>query len=531
MSIRAYRRRRIAVLLLSMFALAPFTHNCHRAVDHSALTSPGTPDSEDQSVVALENLADDGAPQDEPKVRVGAAVAAASGGSLKATASSLEAGSQLMVLVDNKCRDEQVRSLGSQKLALSPSSKIMEAAGSESIPSMRFQAVEWNLDQSLSFDELNALAESDPCIARVDKNQQYQFKLPEPVSVGSLSASEQEQLAALSGGEAGIQATANDPMLTNARHIAFSKALLGWDWFYSSAGVKSDVVVAVIDTGIFATHPDLIDNVWLNNGSNGYDFINNDNNPADDHGHGTHVAGIIGARANNNVGVTGVMGTNIKLMGVKVLAANGSGGDAGIANGIRFAADNGAHVINMSLGGPGQSTAVRDAMVYALSRKVTIIVAAGNENAEITTANFVMPAGYAKDYPGILAVASVDAVTGARSGFSNFSPTYVWIAAPGSNGIRSTYIAPDNYRDLQGTSMASPVVAGAAALVIGAFHAHGVAQPEPSAVTRLLTDSSRPVAGLVSVVRNGATLDIERLGRQFYSRYVMAGDGGSEVRP
>ncbi len=528
MSIRSYRRRRIAVLLSGMLAIAPFTYNCHRSIDHSALTTEGTPDSEDQSVVALQNHSEDGAPQNDPKVRVGAIEAAASGGSLKAAAAGLQAGSQLMVLVDNQCRDQQANNFGSQKLAQSASSKIMEASDTATIPAMRFQAVEWNLDQDLAFDELESIAASDPCISRIDKNQQYQFKLPEPMSVGSLSAAE---AAALERGEAGIQATVNDPMLSNARHIAFSKALLGWDWFYSSAGVKSDAVVAVIDTGIFATHPDLIDNIWLNNGSNGYDFVNNDNNPADDHGHGTHVAGIIGARGNNSVGVTGVMGTNVKLMGVKVLSASGSGGDAGIANGIRFAADQGAHVINMSLGGSGQSTAVRDAMVYALEKKVTIIVAAGNENSEITPTSFVMPAGYAKDYPGILAVASVDAVTGARSSFSNFSPTYVWIAAPGSNGIRSTYIAPDNYRDLQGTSMASPVVAGAAALVVGAFRAHGVNQPEPAAVTRLLMDSSRPVAGLVSAVRNGATLDIERLGRQFYSRHVMAGDAGSEVRP
>ena len=527
MSLKAYRRRRIGLILIGMLAIMPFTYNCHQAVDHSALSSVGTPDGEDQSVIALREHSDDGAPQNERKVRLSDLNVQniQTNGIGKASAGALEAGSQLLVLVDNQCRQAQLHVAGAQKLAQSASSKIMEASESESIETLRFQAIEWDLDQPADIDELEALAESDPCIARIDRNQQYQFALPEPVRVGAVSAAE------LSG-QVGAMATVNDPMLANARHIAFSKALTGWDWFYSSAGVNSDVVVAVIDTGIFATHPDLVDNVWRNsNGSNGYDFINNDADPADDHGHGTHVAGIIGARGNNGVGVTGVMGTRVKLMGVKVLSAAGSGGEAGIANGIRFAADNGAHVINLSLGGPGQSTAVRDALVYALERQVTIIIAAGNANTEITDANFTMPAGYAKDYPGILAVASVDAVNGTRSSFSNFSPTYVWIAAPGSGGIRSTYIAPNNYADLQGTSMASPVVAGAAALVVGAFRANGVARPRPVDVTALLTDSARPVSGLVSAVRNGATLDIERLGRQFYSRHVMFGDGGSEVSP
>lgn len=224
------------------------------------------------------------------------------------------------------------------------------------------------------------------------------------------------------------------------------------------------------------------------------------------------------------------MGTSVKLMGIKVLNAQGSTtSDVPIVNGIRYAADNGAHVINMSLGGTFQSTAIRDAMVYAVQRGVVVIIAAGNDNVLMNAgAQFYTPASYARDIPGLLAVGSVDAVNGSRSTFSNYSTNYVWIAAPGSNGILSTYTG-NTYTALQGTSMASPVVAGAAALLVGAYRANSI-QYVPNDVTTLLTDSARPVAALNTFFRNGATLDIERAAKLFYSRYVMSSNGATEVQ-
>ncbi|MBK7890578.1 MAG: S8 family serine peptidase [Bdellovibrionales bacterium] len=479
--------------------LTPFFFNCHQSTDQSAAVNAANtaadrqPDSEDQTVRAMTA---DGAAVGESKVRIttavlGAAAPAGAAGKL-GDAAIVPAGTKLLALYDNNCR------------------------GTES--NLRYEAEAMDLAENKSMNELENMAESDPCLMRIDENHIH--TLIDPVV---------DRANAVNANDVSALATTNDPRLAEARHITFTKTLSSWDWFYSGVGINQDVLVAVVDTGVLYTHPDLADNVYSNsNGQHGYDFINDDNDPIDDNGHGTHVSGIIAARANNGVGVTGVMGTRVKVMGIKVLNAQGSGDDAAIVNGIRYAADQGAQVMNMSLGGKFQSTAIRDAMVYAAGKGTVIVVAAGNSNEEITSANFYAPSGYSKDIPGCLSVGSVDAVTGARSSFSNTGAGYVWIAAPGSNGILSTYLA-NGYTALQGTSMASPVVAGAAALLVGAYRSRGLTYT-PTQVVSLLTDSARPVTTLSTVFRNGATLDVERAAKLFYSRYVMSGDAGTEAQ-
>ncbi|MCA9324911.1 S8 family serine peptidase, partial [Candidatus Saccharibacteria bacterium] len=145
-------------------------------------------------------------------------------------------------------------------------------------------------------------------------------------------------------------------------------------------------VVAVVDTGVayetynplgpgnFAQAPDL-------SGTNfvpGYDFVSNDTHPNDDHGHGTHVAGTIAGTTNEGNGVAG-LAHGASIMPIKVLASDGSGSYADVADGIRYAADHGAHVINLSLGGPASSNYLRDAVAYAHNKGVTIVAAAGND--------------------------------------------------------------------------------------------------------------------------------------------------------
>lgn len=510
MNLNLRRWRGVTLWLAIGAVIAPLGFNCHSSTDQSAAISKNDarPDDEDQTVRALASISTnqpDGAPASEEKVRlsssdiaISADKARAMGLSAKISSANdqvIPKGTSLLALYDNECR-------GKQGL-------------------LRFEAEEIKTADDTAVSELSAQAASDPCLIRVDENKVRQLVAPVP----------DEQTAAFRSQEASALATTtNDARLAEARHISFSKALLSWDWFFSGSGIKNDVVVAVVDTGVLYTHPDLADNAYSDSaGNHGYDFINNDNDPIDDNGHGTHVSGIIGARANNGIGVTGVIGTKVKIMGVKVLNAQGSGADTAIVNGIRYAADQGAQVINMSLGGRFTSAAIRDAMIYAVGKGVVVIVAAGNDSTLINAGgNFYAPAGYAKDLPGSLAVASVDAVNGTLSGFSNYSTTYVWIAAPGSNGILSTYTG-NSYTALQGTSMASPVVAGAAALLVGAFRAHSIAYT-PANVTTILTESSRAVAGLGNSVRGGASLDIERAAKLFYSRYVMAGNGGTEVQ-
>ncbi|WP_221568455.1 S8 family peptidase [Alkalihalobacillus sp. TS-13] len=212
---------------------------------------------------------------------------------------------------------------------------------------------------------------------------------------------------------------------------------------------SSNQEIAVLDTGVDYNHPDL-DGKTIR----GYDFVDNDWTPMDLNGHGTHVAGTAAAETNNSRGVAG-MAPNTDILAVRVLDANGSGSLADIADGIRYAADAGAEVINLSLGCNCDTQTLEDAVNYAWNRGSVIIAAAGNDGVSTT----FEPASYAN----VIAVAAVDRYDNLAS-FSNYG-SWVDVAAPGVD-IASTY--PNNgYVYLSGTSMASPHVAGLAGLLAG----------------------------------------------------------------
>jgi subtilisin family serine protease len=206
------------------------------------------------------------------------------------------------------------------------------------------------------------------------------------------------------------------------------------------------VVIAVIDTGIQTNHPDLDAKIVP-----GYDFVQNDADASDGNGHGTHVAGSAAAETNNNLGGAG-MCPNCRLMPIRVLGDGGSGSLANVARGIIYAADNGARVVNLSLGGGGATT-LQNAVNYAWSKGVFLACAAGNSN----TNRFSYPAAYDNCF-AVAATTSNDA----RASFSNYG-SWVEIAAPGSQ-IFSTYTGA-RYGTLSGTSMAAPHVAGLAGLL------------------------------------------------------------------
>lgn len=235
-----------------------------------------------------------------------------------------------------------------------------------------------------------------------------------------------------------------------------------------------NVIVAVLDTGVDHTHPDLAENMWVNtdeipgNGIDddgngyvddiyGYDFYNNDGDPYDDHSHGTHCAGTIGARGNNTLGVVGVS-WNVKIMALKFLAASGAGSTLDAAEAVDYAVANGAKVLSMSFGGHFPSTALRDALQRASDAGVLLVAAAGN-NARDTDVLTHYPSGF--DSETILAIAATDQDDNI-AWFSNFGATKVDIAAPGVS-IYST--VPGGYAAMSGTSMATPHVAGLAALL------------------------------------------------------------------
>ena len=249
-------------------------------------------------------------------------------------------------------------------------------------------------------------------------------------------------------------------------------AVEAWDITTGS----SDVVVGVIDTGIDYTHPDLVDNIWVNpgeiandgidNDGNGYiddihgwDFANNDNNPIDDEGHGTHVAGTIGATGNNGLGVTGVS-QNVSLVAVKFLDRFGSGTTSDAIRAIEYTntlKQFGTNLVltNNSWGGGSFSTALRNVIEDAQEQDILFVAAAGNDGSS----SLQYPAGY--DLDNIVSVAATNR-SDELSSFSNFSTSWVDLAAPGSD-ILSTR-AGGGYELLSGTSMASPHVAGAIAL-------------------------------------------------------------------
>ena len=190
----------------------------------------------------------------------------------------------------------------------------------------------------------------------------------------------------------------------------------------------------------------------------GDDFVSNDSFADDGNGHGTHVAGTI-AGANDGFGVTGVA-YNAQIMPIRVLDNNGSGYTSDVIKGIRYAADNGANVINLSLGGGGYSQAMDDAIAYATSLGSVVVMAAGNSGGSSPD----YPAAHAINYG--LAVGAVDQ-SGNMANFSNLAGDVVldYVTAPGVNIYSST--PGNNYDSFNGTSMATPHVAGAAALLLG----------------------------------------------------------------
>ncbi len=265
----------------------------------------------------------------------------------------------------------------------------------------------------------------------------------------------------------------NDPLYSKQWHLVNIHAEQAWE---ENRG--NGVTVAVIDTGVSKV-PDLAKTEFVA----GYDFVNDKVAADDDNGHGTHVAGTVAQSTNNNYGVAGIA-YEAKIMPLKVLSGSGGGTISDIAEAIRFAADNKADVINLSLGGGGESQVMKDAIDYAHSKGVVIIAAAGNENTN--------SASYPARYAHVIGVAASDA-QGEKAEFSNYGAG-VDIAAPGGghgSKIWQETIDPETNTPIisgfQGTSMAAPHVAGVAALI------KSVGVQEPDEVRAVLQQSVRRI--------------------------------------
>ncbi|MGF1512332.1 MAG: S8 family peptidase [Elainellaceae cyanobacterium] len=263
--------------------------------------------------------------------------------------------------------------------------------------------------------------------------------------------------------------------IANGRQ-SWNNSLINAPEVWANGITGQGTVVAVIDSGVDLTHPDLNQNLWRNRGEiagngidddgNGYvddvrgwDFIGGDNRPLDLNGHGTHVAGTIAAE-NNGLGVTGVA-YGADIMPIRVLDADGAGSINAIAAGIRYAADNGADVINLSLGGDAYTPLLDTAVRYAARQGAVVVSAAGNSGLAQPgyPAQFATASG--------LSVGAVD-YNQRLAGFSNragSNPQLRHVVAPGVN-VTST--VPGGYGSLSGTSMAAPHVSGVVALMLSA---------------------------------------------------------------
>lgn len=278
---------------------------------------------------------------------------------------------------------------------------------------------------------------------------------------------------------------------------------------------SSGVIVMVIDSGIDYNHPDLAANMWQNPGEipgdgidndgdgwvddvYGIDPRNNDGDPLDDNGHGTHVAGTIGAVGNNAQGVSGV-NWNVRLMACKFLGADGTGSTSGAIQCLQYAVSKGVRLTNNSWGGGGYSQALADAIRAAGVAGQLFVVAAGNETANNDRSPFY-PCAY--DLSNILCVASTDK-DDLRSGFSNFGVSTVHLGAPGSS-ILST-LRGGGYGLMSGTSMATPHVAGVAALILA--QNPGLS---PLEVKQRMLMGGDPVASLMGRTSTGQRLNAHR---------------------
>lgn len=245
--------------------------------------------------------------------------------------------------------------------------------------------------------------------------------------------------------------TPNDPFYnSNQWHLPSISAPTAWD---TTTGSTS-TILAVVDTGAQASHPDLAGRCLQ-----GYDFVNNDTDASDDEGHGTGTSGAAAATGNNGIGMAGVSWGS-RILPVKVLDATGSGSYSAIASGINYSADQGAKVINLSLGGSLSSSTLQSAVNYAWNKGALLIAAAGNNG----TSQTVYPAGCSN----VVAVSAINPANVITS-WSSYG-SFVDLCAPGENigTLQPDFFPGGGYVVASGTSFSSPIVAGVACLALAA---------------------------------------------------------------
>lgn len=421
----------------------------------------------------------------------------------RAVAEGANGGYQIIVKYKDNL-DFSVPNLNASTLGAEVASAVSGNVVAE-IKTINSQVLEVDKDR---FEKALASLNADPRVEFAEPDYIVSIALDKPEKVASPAFASSAQLQAASG-PVESAFVPNDPRLGELWGMDKISAQAAWDVTRGD----SNVIIGVIDTGIDYTHPDLAANMWVNPGEipgngldddgngfvddvHGYDFVNNDGDPMDDQGHGTHVAGTIGAVADNGIGVAGVM-HDTQLMGLKFLDASGSGSMSNAIAAIDYATAMGVTLTNNSWGGGGYSQSLYTSIQNAGLAGQLFVAAAGNaSNNNDGYASY--PATY--DLDNIISVASSTS-SDSLSGFSNYGATTVDLAAPGS-GILST-LPNDSYGSFSGTSMASPHVAGAVGLI---YAANPTASS--SEVKARLLDGVDPIAAFQGVVATGGRLNV-----------------------
>ena len=310
--------------------------------------------------------------------------------------------------------------------------------------------------------------------------------------------------------------TPNDPKFLDGTLWALytNSAPQAWDVLTSA----SNIVVAVLDTGVRYTHEDLATNMWINpnDGSHGWNAISNNNNPADSGTHGTMVTGVLGAVGNNGKGVCGVA-WRLQIMAGACFNGSGLGNVSDVITCLDYARTNGARIINASWGFTN-SFALSNAMISLRNARIIVVAACGNSATNIDLYP-TYPASYALD--NIVSVASTSKAD-VLSGFSNFGVTNVDLAAPGEQ-IFSTFPATDNFyfNDAAGgTSYSAPYVAGACALLMAQYPADNYQET----IARLLA-ATDPLPSLAGKCRTGGRLNLAKVLRTIRVATLAATNG------
>jgi hypothetical protein len=380
----------------------------------------------------------------------------------------------------------------------------------EKISELETQSYSLILKKEMPIEELSDLLENDPCIIGAAKD--------EVAKIATFNF--------------------NDPYF-NQQSFMQNLSLKNSHQFLMDPkrGATASVAVGVIDSGIDYNHEDLINRITKrSDGSiNGYENFPldpdsktfPDGNPMDDLGHGTFVAGIIGAATNNQKGVSGIFSNDqIKLMPIKVTDEHGATYFSSVAKGIDYARNQHVDVINMSLSSssPGLNAAIEYSLQAAVDEGIFISFAAGNNGAEVSDKNSFIPCVYGSKNPGAICVGATSVTTSKKSSFSNYGPNFVEISAPGSHGIFST-TRNSNYKTDQGTSFASPIIAAAAALTISTFKSYHESY-KPSDIKYLLMMTSEKDPILQNYFKNGSSVNFENLSYYLKNKYFTKHQGG-----